>query len=47
MFIDVVGAQGIDLVQGFEFTAAIPPARGQCLELGDLLGVYVNVAAHG
>ena len=47
MFVDVVGAQRVDVVQRFEFTAAIPPARGQRLEFGDFLRVYIHVAAHG
>ena len=46
MLIDVVGAQGIDVVQRLELTAAIPPARGQGLEFGDFLRVDVAMASH-
>src|SRR5690554_5922119 len=44
--VDVVQAQGIDVVKRLELAAGVPPAAGQCFKLGNLVLVYVLVA-HG
>src|SRR5690606_11171421 len=43
MPLDPAEAQRVDLVQGLELAGGIPPARGERLELGELLGVYVGL----
>ena len=47
-FVDVIQAQRVDLVQGFEFAVRIPPACGQRTELGEFgrIDVWVGLRSH-
>ena len=46
--VDIVEAQGVDVMQGLEFAVFIPPFVGDLAELGDFAGIYVVVLiAHG